>query len=808
MPTQLESLAKSLQPNQTVLLFGAGASVPSGAPLAADLAATLSSQFSLSPGYSLSEVAGLVEIQHSRRALIDAIREALARVTPTRGLLNLPLHNWRSLYTTNYDRLIEQAYAKAGRSLHAIASDFDFSAPRQAAAAHLYKLHGDLECDIAYGHHARIVITEADYSHAESYRELLYDRLKADIGGGHLVIVGHSLADPDLRVIVDRAIKIAQRAPGAVKITLLMYSRDEARAQLLEARGIGTCFAGIDDFFAAVQRHASAALVAQANGTAGGLPAALQASTVNIEHAVALPANLSAMFNGWPAQYADINADTTFARAVVPRLIESLDDASKVAGMLIGAGGVGKTTAARQCLLALHKRGHKCFEHDSNHTLDSVAWYAFAKQAGESGQRVFLFVDDAHTHLPQITDLVERLGGEGKCPLQLVLASSRHQWYPRIKPPSLYRRGAEFRLARLEPSEIDDLLRLIESNAAIVKLVEQAFAGFSRDMKRRRLAERCSAELFVCLRNIFASEKFDDIILRDYASLALPDQDVYRHVAAMESAKVVVHRQLVMRLLGIDADSVGGFLRRMSDSIHEYSVNERDGIYAWRGRHIVIADIVTEYKFPDQRERAGLFRRIIDATNPTYEIEVRTLRELCNYESGIASITNTATQNELLRQVISRVPGERVPRHRLIRNLIEAGQYEHAETEIRVFESDFRLDGPTARYKVALARKRAVQSPGIEDGDRVVILNKAASIAVGLLSRFPDHKMILKEYALVGIEVHRRTGDYAVYDDALARLKRAQSAELDPDFAGIIDRIEKAMQGVGHEDRDPPLDVA
>ena len=42
---------------------------------------------------------------------------------------------------------------------------------------------------------------------------------------------------------------------------------------------------------------------------------------------------------------------------------------------------------------------------------------------------------------------------------------------------------------------------------------------------------------------------------------------------------------------------------------------------------------------------------------------------------------------------MSIAPSERVPRHRLIRNLIDAGAYDKADTEIRIFEKDFGADG-------------------------------------------------------------------------------------------------------------------
>jgi hypothetical protein len=82
----------------------------------------------------------------------------------------------------------------------------------------------------------------------------------------------------------------------------------------------------------------------------------------------------------------------------------------------------------------------------------------------------------------------------------------------------------------------------------------------------------------------------------------------------------------------------------------------------------------------DKDKLVELFERVIGSLRPTYDIEVRTIRDLCNVDTGIPSIPSRETQNRLLRMMMSVAPGERVPRHRLIRNLIEAGEYEKAET--------------------------------------------------------------------------------------------------------------------------------
>src|ERR1700733_9471711 len=133
-------------------------------------------------------------------------------------------------------------------------------------------------------------------------------------------------------------------------------------------------------------------------------------------------------------------------------------------------------------------------------------------------------------------------------------------------------------------------------------------------------------------------------------------------------------------------------------------------------------NIIAQHKYYHDHSRFALFNKVVEAISPTYDIEIRTIRELCNVETGLATIGDRREQNILLRKMLSVAPRERVPRHRLIRNLISLGEYDQAETEIRLFERDFRLDGPAARYKIDLAVARAVRSPGLMDEDRVVLL--------------------------------------------------------------------------------------
>src|SRR5579862_5314930 len=684
MTIELSRFVDAVDPANTVLLFGAGSSIPSGAPSAADLQNHLSKTFSVPDrGFTLSEVATLVEQRYGRQTLIAAVREQLTRVKPTRGLLNLAIYPWKSLFTTNYDDLIEQCYQHRSQHLTVYSSNFDFTLHDNPLATKLFKLHGTVDKDVCDGHTSRLIITDADNDLTTDYREALYNRLKGDIVGSHLVIIGHALKDTDIREIANHVASFANRGSGAWKISLLLYEVDDNRAALFEPRGFTVCFGGIDDFFAALSGRLPRTAARKDTDDPLDATPVLHPSTLDVEHAFTLASNVSAMFNGWPATHADVRDGMTFDRTTASEIAHYLREPGFRLAVLLGASGVGKTTAARQALQLLRQEGFLCWEHITDNKLNYGAWTNLAGHLQSISKNGVLLIDEVHSNLQELNELVDQLVGHSLTNLRLIVISSRNLWNPRVKSPNVYKHGKDFLLSQLNSQEIERLLNLVDAKTEIRVLVEPIFSGFSRYERRRRLVIRCESETFACLKNIFASEKFDDIILREYATLPAAAQEAYRHVAAMESAGVRVHRQLVIRLLGIAAASIGALLQDLTDIVSEYTINEKEGIYGWRGRHPVIVAIVSKYKFNEPSSFGELISKVIDNISPTYEIEVRTIRELCNLDTGIPSIADKSLQNRLLRKMVSAVPGERVPRHRLIRNLVNMGEFEKADSEIR-----------------------------------------------------------------------------------------------------------------------------
>jgi hypothetical protein len=665
----------------------------------------------------------------------------------------------------------------------------------------LFKLHGTIGKDISDGNVARLIITGTDYRYTDEYRQHLFDTFKADLADSNLVIIGHSLSDPDIRELISRAVTLSAQALSGGRITLFMYKTDADRALLYENQGLSVVFGGIDEFFVELARKSPAhVLVKTTSDDPLDQQASLKPSTVEVAYEVTQAAHVSRMFAGWPATYGDIRAGLTFQRTTTDDVTNYMASTPGLCAAIVGASGVGKTTAARQVMARLHDTGYYCWEHKIDHALEVDDWLTVAKILTNAKKKGVLFVDDVHIHIYELNELIDALVGEKVSALRLVICTSRNNWLPRVKTPNFFKHGTEFILSRLGDDEIERLITLVDNQPDIHQLVEHTFTGFSRAEKRRRLVERCEADMFVCMKNIFASDSFDDIILREFAELPDICQETYRYVAALESAGVRVHRQLVIRLLGMSMGSIAGILDRLTDIVTEYTIDAKKHIYGWSGRHPVISSIITEYKFTEVAGIIALFDRVIDNILPTYDIEIRSIRELCSLDSGIRRISDKRIQNRLLRKMISAAPGERVPRHRLIQNLIDIGEFDQALTEIRIFDKDFGSDSPVARYRINLMVARATRSPKILTEDRLTILEQARELAVSAIRRYNYVPRVFSAYCEVGIAIYRLSGKPDVFEDAIRQLKEAESRIGDPQVTRSMRRYERQMTGQAPEE--------
>jgi hypothetical protein len=103
--------------------------------------------------------------------------------------------DWRTLYTTNYDKHAEGALQDAGKKVSVLASFADFQGVREPGACEVIKFHGTL------AQPSTIVLTESSYFQRMALEAPADQRLRADLLGNSFLFIGYSFSDFNIRYI-------------------------------------------------------------------------------------------------------------------------------------------------------------------------------------------------------------------------------------------------------------------------------------------------------------------------------------------------------------------------------------------------------------------------------------------------------------------------------------------------------------------------------------------------------------------------------------------------------------------------------
>ena len=110
-------------------------------------------------------------------------------------LANLPID---SVWTTHYDKLIEQAFEAAHRRVDVKRTPESLQHPLPGRNVTVYKMHGDVDSP------QDAVLTKDDYEIYDHTRELFSIKLKGDLVGKTFFFIGFSFTDPNIDYILSR----------------------------------------------------------------------------------------------------------------------------------------------------------------------------------------------------------------------------------------------------------------------------------------------------------------------------------------------------------------------------------------------------------------------------------------------------------------------------------------------------------------------------------------------------------------------------------------------------------------------------
>ncbi|MGN7977612.1 SIR2 family protein [Microbacterium sp. 22195] len=798
---ELSELARTIDPTRTVLLLGAGASIPAGGMTGAGFAQYLCNEVSGGQIDSddLAEASSLLEHQYGRRALVEAVRDKLGTLKPDGSLLGLASLPWARVYTTNYDTLFEEASRARGFPTTVIRSNHDF-ANLDKGEREVIKIHGCISQDRSLGHNVSMLLTEDDYSEYGDYREALFSKLDFDAQTKDLLIIGHSMSDPHLKDLVNTVARRARKQATSNRTLMLLYSSDTTRIGVLADRNIRAAQGSLSELLQVVVTGGEDLSPQPPNAT---LPQALLHRTLECSVASTLPGNARRLFDGGSATHGDVASGFTFERSIESVMFEELISEERRYILILGASGTGKSTLARRVLARAASVGHLTYEHKSEFELDHAEWLRVAKKAEQSGVFVTLLVDDAARHLNAINRLCQEVESQSLKSLNLVITAQSGQWHARTKHPGLQKHGWTANLSTLTHEDVKNLVALCRTVPEIRALLQPAFANSSARSQIDAVTQVCKADMFVALKYCFPGDTVDRIILEEFASLPEPVAEAYKCVALLEASHGIPARQLVMEVMGIDWSEIDGIVKNAQGILQQNLVHAKDGVYSWNTRHRVIAEIIAFYKFSDQSELIYLLQRIIRSLNSAMLLDRQLVPALCDNEYAIGRVQSTDEKVRLLELLASR-SNNRVPWHRLIATHIRLGNISESASAISRAEAAVNLDPPIHRYKIKLDLLRAADLKSLGTDDYLALLQTARISAEWGIARWTNNKYAYLAHQEVAREIFEATGDRQYLDDSAAWMREAYDEILDEDllkWAGDIDHRD-ITQG-----RDPALEA-
>jgi len=239
-----DDLVSALKRRRVILFVGAGVSMNLGIPSSQQILSHIGEDLGLLRGslQNLGDYQTLAEYYELRKGGLQDLRSWLDTACHPESIdvSASPIHgsivdlDFPIIYTTNYDRWIEEAHKAKGKAFARIASVGDL-AKSHFGETEIVKFHGDFSDEDS------LVLTESNYFDRMSFETPLDIKLRSDSLARPLLFIGYSLSDLNMRYLLFRLQRLWDGSPhknDRPKSYILLSSPNVVQEKVLEARGV------------------------------------------------------------------------------------------------------------------------------------------------------------------------------------------------------------------------------------------------------------------------------------------------------------------------------------------------------------------------------------------------------------------------------------------------------------------------------------------------------------------------------------------------------------------------------------------
>jgi hypothetical protein len=447
---------------------------------------------------------------------------------------------WKKIYSLNIDNLIQKSSSKFTTS-RPVNSITPFKASRtnnQDLTLDIIHLNGSL-ADLP----KNVTFSKESYAKRGIFPDHLYSELAAELLTTPFIFIGTSADEPELWKYIElRKLedKIRGRAEKRPRSFIVMPSLNPAKLKLLEKFNVEFLPYTAEVFADLLEKHLNTEITEGITSVKKRNNYSLRGKT-EIEFVSELRSTKDMevrvdddfLLGGEPT-WQDLQTGKVILRDQVTAWTETLiaqieskkapdSETKKSVFSLLATAGDGKSTIAKQIALKLDNDGYSVGWIDKESEINK---HDFEKIVKNSRKMDALFIDDADMMGVELSTKLVDLYNEGI--IKTALCCVRSGKVDRLLNQELLKPYlfSEFNIKKLNNAELEELLKLLDSQNRLGKLKGLSFAE-----RKQKLIEHYNSELIVAMIEATSGMKLEEKISNEYKELEGDEKDIYCSIA-------------------------------------------------------------------------------------------------------------------------------------------------------------------------------------------------------------------------------------------------------------------------------------
>jgi len=692
---EVTELLRKIYAKKVILFIGNGASVDAGGPKTEELVQAIKTTFPNAQYKGNDFIQTCTDVSETtlttRADLEEIIVKALYDLKPSSLHLELPLHIWPAIFTTNYDDLIEKGYRQVQNRVQlcdTVFSDEDSLVLNDEERVKIFKLMG---CIVSQHPQNRLIITRADYNSILRTRPNLFQTLYDLMKDGTILYVGYSFGDSLLLdILVDLQKELGDRLPYSYA---LMPHIDVQSAQFvklserriiplkLTATQLATLLrTGAQPPLTAIREKEGETVIVKGeykiiphreirsyspylSVLSEEMLSRAQADEVEIcrDFFRGLLDDWTGFVRGWDfkrSQYASILEH-------IKKELENADVGNNKSILVSGPAGSGKTLTLRRIAFDIYRNTHNpvlilrpYYEEMDLKSLSTLCEELSSLERGKSSRakssraRVLLLMDSASSHIIDFRIIPTFMKSRG-IPVLLLGSARENEWEmacqrvsERFKDESMYRLSDNF-----ESGEERDRFAHHISRLGLVE------GGITESQIATMIKEDYQNSFFASVYSLIepARPTLESKIQEEYTNLPELARRAYLNVASFYQYSIPLPLELLVRSLGCSYEQ---FIREIYETEAKRIICEieapLEGLYLG-ARHRIIAEKLIEKQIHNLGELVMILAELLSNINRRNVSEVQMCRMLlirCIGPNGIEKRLSTEQVRKLFKVAI------------------------------------------------------------------------------------------------------------------------------------------------------------